>query len=116
MFHRIVSPSNGKSLFLFGARGTGKSTFIKNQWGQEHHYINLLLDRVESRYLKDPDLLISDIKALRPKPQWVVIDEIQKVPKLLDLVHELIESYQVKFVLTGSSARKLKRQFANLLG
>ncbi len=100
---------------MFGARATGKSTYLRKQWGHSHHYINLLLGQYEDRYLKNPDLLISDLLALKPRPQWVVIDEIQKVPKLLDIVHELIETEKIKFVLTGSSARKLKRQSSNLL-
>lgn len=115
MFHRLLSPSLNKSFFLFGARGTGKSTYLLSQWGQKHHYINLLLDKWERRYTRDPDLLISDLKGIKPTPQWVVIDEIQKVPKLLDIVHLLIESTKIKFVLTGSSARKIKRGSANLL-
>ena len=59
--------------------------------------------------------MISDPKSLKPKPRWIVIDEIQKTPKLLDIVHQLIETTDFKFVLTGSSARKLKRGAANLL-
>ncbi len=115
MIHRLLSPSSARSFFVFGARGTGKSTFIKHQWDQSHYYVNLLLDRWETRYSRSPDSLISDIEALKPKPKWVVIDEIQKVPKLLDIVHEMIESKKIKFALTGSSARKLKRGAANLL-
>lgn len=115
MFHRSLNPSNQSSFFLFGARGTGKSTYLRTQWGNSHHYINLLLGQHEDRYLKNPDLLVSDVMALKTQPLWVVIDEIQKVPKLLDIVHELIETQKIKFVLTGSSARKLKRQASNLL-
>lgn len=118
MFDRLLRTAPSRSFFLFGARGTGKSTYVKNQWGQNHFYINLLLDRWERRYQRNPDLLIADIDALKNRPRWVVIDEVQKVPKLLDVVHELIESNGtngIKFVLTGSSARKLKKASANLL-
>jgi predicted AAA+ superfamily ATPase len=115
MLPRLIKPAKSQSFFLFGARGTGKSTYIRNQWNQPHHYINLLLDRWETRYRQNPDRLISDFKAIQPRPEWIVIDEIQKLPKLLDIVHELIESFRVKFVLTGSSARKLKKSAANLL-
>ncbi len=115
MFPRNLTPRNSRSFFLFGARGVGKSTFIKKQWKVKHHYINLLLDQWERRYSASPDQLISDIEALTPCPEWVVIDEIQKIPKLLDVVHELIESKAIKFILTGSSARKLKRSGSNLL-
>ncbi|MGK5087944.1 AAA family ATPase [Bdellovibrionota bacterium FG-2] len=115
MFPRALKVRPARSFFLFGARGVGKYTFIKKQWGIEHHYINLLLDQWERRYSQSPDLLINDVAALNPKIKWVVIDEIQKVPKLLDVVHEIIESSSLKFVLTGSSARKLKRAGSNLL-
>ncbi len=115
MIHRLLDPSSAKSFFLFGARGTGKSTYLREQWGKTHHYISLLLERWETRYQRNPDLLIADIEGLSVKPTWVVIDEIQKIPKLLDIVHEIIESKGIKFALTGSSARKLKRGSANLL-
>lgn len=72
------------------------------------------MDEAESRYKKNPDLLIADIKALGSK-EWIVIDEVQKIPKLLDLVHKLIVERKIKFALTGSSSRKLKREGANLL-
>ncbi|PIR22648.1 MAG: ATPase [Deltaproteobacteria bacterium CG11_big_fil_rev_8_21_14_0_20_45_16] len=115
MIHRILEPSTSRSFFLFGARATGKTTFLSHQWGHGHHYINLLLDSWESRYFRNPDQLIDDLKSLKHKPRWIVIDEIQKIPKLLDTVHQLIETTDFKFVLTGSSARKLKRGAANLL-
>lgn len=111
----MLNHSNSSSFFLFGARGVGKSTYLKHQFGADFHYINLLEDTWESRYRSHPDLLISDLQALKSAPTWVVIDEIQKVPKLLDVIHHLIESTNHKFVLTGSSARKLKRGSANLL-
>jgi predicted AAA+ superfamily ATPase len=115
MIHRLLSPSNARSFFVFGARGVGKSTFIKEQWTERHHYINLLLPDTERRYRRRPELLISDLNALPKRPAWIVIDEIQKVPRLLDVVHELIETTKTKFALTGSSARKLKKTSANLL-
>jgi predicted AAA+ superfamily ATPase len=115
MIHRIINTSKSQSFFIFGARGTGKSTYIKKQFSASFHYINLLEDRWESRYARNPDLLINDLSVIKPKPHWVVIDEVQKVPKILDIVHELIESAGFKFILTGSSARKLKRGSANLL-
>lgn len=115
MIHRILKPSKSQSFFIFGARGAGKSTFLMKQFDQKFHYINLLEEKWEARYSKNSDLLISDLLALDSKPKWIVIDEIQKVPKLLDIVHNLIETSGYKFVLTGSSARKLKRGAANLL-
>lgn len=102
---------------MFGARGTGKSTFIKN-YLPEAFRIDLLEDEWESRYTRRPDLLYTDLKSKlvdKPKLEWVFIDEVQKIPKLLDVVHRLIEEKKLKFALTGSSARKLKRGRANLL-
>ncbi len=117
MYSRTVRPLKSKSFFLFGARGTGKSTYLKLQFfnSTPHHYIDLLLPELEDRYQRSPQLLKSDIFALKKRPEWVVIDEIQKLPRLLDLVHHLIEETDIKFALTGSSARKLKRGNANLL-
>ncbi len=115
MFLRYVKLTKLHSFFLFGLRGSGKSTLIRKQFkSAKSLYIDLLESQTESRYAKNPDLLISDIKA-KAKIDWVIIDEIQKLPKLLDLVHKAIEELGVKFILTGSSARKLKRGGANLL-
>lgn len=100
---------------MFGPRGVGKSTLIQDQLKSSGvHTIDLLLDEVETRYKKNPDLLIADVKALKTK-EWIIIDEVQKIPKLLDLVHKLIVEHKIKFALTGSSSRKLKRESANLL-
>jgi uncharacterized protein len=115
MIHRSINLSKTHSFFLFGARGSGKSTLIQERYGSQSFLIDLLLAETENRYQRNPDLLISDLKSLAEKPQWVVIDEIQKVPKLLDLVHHLIEKEKYRFILTGSSARKLRRASANLL-
>lgn len=115
MIHRLIKPSKSQSFFIFGARGSGKSTYLKKQFSEKFHYINLLEDKWESRYVSNPDLLKNDLSILKPKPRWIVIDEVQKIPKLLDVVHNLIESENYKFILTGSSARKLKRGAANLL-
>lgn len=89
--------------------------FLREQLGENFHYISLLEDKWESRYARDPDALKSDLSILKPSPKWIVIDEVQKIPKLLDVVHDLIETRNYRFVLTGSSARKLKRGSANLL-
>lgn len=115
MFLRQLKPSPRESFFIFGARGTGKSTFLRSEWKQQHHYLSFLEDRWERRYSDQPDLLKADLLALNPRPTWVVIDEVQKVPKILDIVHDLIETESLRFVLTGSSARKLKKSHANLL-
>lgn len=116
MFHRIINPSKSHSFFLFGARGTGKTTFLKSFFSKEKTlWINLLDPATEDIYSTNPAALAQEIAALKGKIRWVIIDEIQKVPKLLDLVHHHIENSKLKFALTGSSARKLKRGSANLL-
>lgn len=69
----------------------------------------------EDRYARRPNELAEHLQALHPKPSWVVVDEIQKVPRLLDVIHAQIEQGSVHFAMTGSSARKLKRQSTNLL-
>lgn len=116
MLHRILSPSFSSSFFLFGARGTGKSTFLRKQFPmQTPWFLDLLDPEIEDFYARSPKRLEQELKALKKRPDWVVIDEVQKVPRLLDMVHLLIEQDDYKFVLTGSSARKLKRGSANLL-
>lgn len=116
MFKRLLDPLTSGSFFIFGARGTGKSTFLKERFFKDRvFYIDLLDPSNESKYAISPQSLVQEIDALEVKPKWIIIDEIQKVPKLLDLVHLLIENRKLKFILTGSSARKLKRGAANLL-
>ena len=102
-----------KSHFLFGPRGTGKSSLIKHDLGEQALVIDLLHSETYLRLMAHPSELESMI-ALTPKP-FTVIDEIQRVPELLNEVHRLIENKQIRFLLTGSSARKLKRQGVNLL-
>lgn len=115
MFQRLTNLSLSNSFFVFGARGTGKSTLIQSRYGDRAHTINLLETDWVRRYQKRPDQLRADLKGLVKMPDWVVIDEIQKVPELLDVAHDLIEKEKMKFILTGSSARKLRRYSANLL-
>ncbi len=104
-----------QSFFLFGPRGTGKSTWMKTLY-PDALYINLLLSGLREKFRAYPDELINEIKALS-KPGVVIIDEVQKVPDLLAVVHVLIEEkLGIQFILTGSSARKLKRGGADLLG
>ena len=103
------------AFFLFGPRGVGKSTWVKENF-QHARVIDLLPPAESLKYAKDPSLLSASIKT-ETRDTWIVIDEIQKVPALLDEVHHLMENegYE-RFALTGSSARKLKRGAANLLG
>lgn len=116
MFNRLASPLKTNSFFLFGARGTGKSTFLQSYLRAEMPFwIDLLDPKQEDRYSLHPDSLHDEILVKKDVLKWVVIDEVQKVPRLLDVVHRLIESTSVRFALTGSSARKLKHGSANLL-
>jgi len=104
----------GSHFFLFGPRGTGKSTWLKLKF-PDALFIDLLAPDVERRFLARPERL-SELIAAHPETEVVVLDEIQKVPKLLDVVHQLIErSPYPRFILTGSSARKLKRSGVDLL-
>src|SRR3990167_5206984 len=115
-FERIVQLKqllDKKSHFLFGPRGTGKSSLIKHDLKDQALLIDLLHSATYLRLLDNPSLL-EEIIELNPKP-YVVIDEIQRVPELLNEVHRLIEDKKIRFLLTGSSARKLKRQGTNLL-
>ncbi len=102
------------SFFLWGPRQTGKTTLLNKVYPKAHK-INLLKRDLLLRYLQKPWLLREELLAKSIK-QLVVIDEIQKVPALLDEVHYLIEEENMTFVLCGSSARKVKRGHANLLG
>lgn len=116
MFQRIINIPKSNSFFLFGPRGTGKSTLVKSHYDPKQvFYIDLLFYKTESQYARDPDLLYRQVVALPEIQNTVVIDEIQKLPKLLDVVHKLMEETNKQFVLTGSSARKLKQGAANLL-
>lgn len=112
---RHLKLSKEHSLFLFGPRGSGKSTLIKSQFADNSYLIDLLDIETEEKFARHPEELKYLVQSLGKNITHVVIDEIQKVPKLLDLVHLLIESTNKKFILTGSSARKLKYGNANLL-
>ena len=106
-------PTPTRSVFLFGPRGTGKTTWIRDRFPAAATYD--LLDTGEAlRLSKAPDLLHRELATL-PAGSWAVIDEVQKVPGLLNEVHRLIEGRGLRFVLSGSSARKLRRRGVNLL-
>lgn len=104
----------GQSCFLWGARKTGKSTYLKERFPKST-YINLLQADTYQKYFKNPERLREEIRT--DKNSIVIIDEVQKVPLLLDEVHALIEEFKnINFILCGSSVRKLKSSGANLLG
>lgn len=110
MFPRLIHFSKKHSFFLFGPRGTGKSTLLNMRFDQnECLWLDLLDSAVEDRFFRHPSELYAIVQALPKEVTYVIIDEIQKVPKLLDEVHRLIEETDKIFILTGSSARKLKR-------
>lgn len=114
LIKRLFAPPK-QSFFLFGPRGTGKSTWMKALF-PEALYLNLLLSAIREKFRAYPDELIKEVAAIQ-KPGVVIIDEVQKVPDLLAVVHTLIEEkLGLQFILTGSSARKLKRGGADLLG
>lgn len=114
MFKRLLKlPLQGKSsIFLFGPRGTGKTSWIKENM-KNALYLDLLDFSLYSSLLANP----SRLENLIPKKfdDWIVIDEVQKIPALLNEVHRLIELKKYKFLLTGSSARSLRRKGVNLL-
>ena len=102
------------SAFLLGPRGTGKSTWIQENY-TDHVVVYDLLNTSELiRLSRDPALLYQETAHL-PHGTWVVIDEIQKIPLLLNEVHRIIEEKKIKFILSGSSARKLRESGVNLL-
>jgi len=111
-YRRLLTPPKG-SFFLFGVRGAGKSTWAREQFPDA--YVVDLLD--ESRYqtlLANPGLLAMELRSL-PAQRVVVLDEVQRVPALLNEVHRAIESARRRFVLLGSSARRFKTAATNLL-
>ena len=112
LLKRILEQPN-RSFFLFGVRGSGKSTWVR-QALPNTTYIDLL---EESRYLElvtNPDLFRLSVQAERNEG-WVVVDGVQRIPTLLNEIHRLISTGNLKFALLGSSARKLKTHSSNLL-
>ena len=108
----LIAPK--QSFFLFGPRGTGKSTWIRENFPNAL-WIDLLNPEELRYYAAWPERLKETIEA-HPQKKIIVIDEVQKAPELLSLVHSLIEQkLGLQFILTGSSRRKLKRTGANLL-
>lgn len=110
----VMEDADNDSVFLWGARQTGKSTLLKSVF-PNIPYIDLLKADEFERFNRRPELLREEF-SLAKEGQLIIIDEVQKIPLLLDEVHWLITNKGLRFILCGSSARKLKRSGANLLG
>lgn len=114
-FIRRLLRTGRDPFFLLGPRGTGKTLWCTHQYPDALR-IDLLNPAVLRQYAAVPEYLIELVKA-NPKAKHIVVDEVQKLPELLEVVHLLIERKTgAQFILTGSSARKLRRQGVNLLG
>lgn len=109
---RLFRPP-AQSFFLFGPRGSGKSTWVRHELPQARR-IDLLDEARYQSYLSRVSLFADELRAL-PRGATVVVDEVQRLPQLLNEVHRFIEEQRLRFVLCGSSARKLKQQGTNLL-
>jgi predicted AAA+ superfamily ATPase len=113
LFNRLLQAPT-QSFFLFGPRGSGKSTWLRTCY-PEAHWVDLLREDLYQRFLAQPASFAMELEALRPG-SWVVVDEVQRLPNLLNEVHRLMEGRKLQFCLCGSSARKLNRAGVNLLG
>lgn len=110
----VTNPISGSAaVFLWGARQTGKTTFLHERYPEARFY-DLLDTTLSAELSVRPKILREEVLAERPR--MVVIDEVQHVPSLLDEVHWLLENTATQFILCGSSARKLRRRSRNLLG
>lgn len=116
MFKRLIQLPQARHFFLFGARNTGKSTLLESIYSQQDSTLFDLLDKdLEARLTEQPNEFFDMVNALPADKKFVIIDEVQKVPALLDVVQRLMKNKNRIFILSGSSARKLKRECANLL-
>ena len=109
---RLLDPPR-QSFFLLGPRGSGKSTWVRHELPGAHR-VDLLDQAIYHAYLARPGQFADEVRAVRPGTT-VVVDEVQRIPTLLNDVHRFIEERRMRFVLCGSSARKLKQQGTNLL-
>lgn len=109
-----MQDAENESVFFFGARQTGKTTLLKQLFPRARYY-DLLKSEEFERLSRRPQLIREELQDF-DENELVIIDEIQKLPLLLDEVHWLMTNKNIRFVLTGSSARKLRRGGVNLLG
>lgn len=112
LYPRLIRPPGG-SFFLFGPRGVGKSTWARKHFSKARRF-DLLDEALYQDLLVDPFQFARELLRLDPG-EWVVVDEVQRLPNLLNEVHRFIEERDLRFVLLGSSARKLKTAGTNLL-
>ena len=116
MFSRLLTLPTKHHAFIFGARNTGKSTLITQTYQSlGAHYFDLLDLDLEYQLQNRPNALYEMVKALPTTKPYILIDEIQKIPALLNVVHRLTKDKDRYFIMTGSSAKKLKREGVNLL-
>lgn len=108
----MLQPPTDQSFFLFGPRGTGKTAWIREQFPKAV-YVDLLDEATFARTTANPASFLDRIPS--GHRDWVILDEVQRVPEILNEVHRRIESHRTRFVLTGSSARKLRTRGVNLL-
>ena len=111
--YQRIATAPRQSFFLFGPRGVGKSTWARNELKGAHRF-DLLDEALYQSLLADPSLFADELRGV-PKGGWVVVDEVQRIPALLNEVHRFIEERRLRFALLGSSARKLKTAGTNLL-
>jgi predicted AAA+ superfamily ATPase len=112
ILNRIIKAPE-QSFFLLGPRGSGKSTWLRATF-PDAHVIDLLSEETYQRLLANPGHFADELRAV-PTGRWVIVDEVQRLPNLLNEVHRFIEEKRLNFVLCGSSVRKLKRAGVNLL-
>lgn len=116
MFSRLLQLPKNHHAFLFGARNTGKSTLLTNNYHPlDAHVFDLLDLDLEYQLHSRPNSLFDMVKALSPDKKYIIIDEIQKIPALLNVVHRLMKDKTRYFIMSGSSAKKLKQEGVNLL-
>ncbi len=117
MINRLIRLPKAHSFFLFGPRQTGKSTLLESEYSAEHAlFYDLLKSEEYLRLSANPSLFREEVLSRDKKYTHVVIDEVQRVPALLNEVHHILEHAKPPyFVMSGSSARKLKKSHANLL-
>jgi predicted AAA+ superfamily ATPase len=117
MLTRVIKIPESLDFFLFGPRATGKTTLLSELFQPQTTFtVNLLLPEVLEQMLENQHAFRQTLEALPATINTVIIDEVQRIPGLLDVVQDLIQKERFRFILTGSSARKLKRGHANLLG